>query len=68
MEKKAPNFARRDRLVEIEQAMQKEWAETRPNEATAQPGQKKFYVTFPYCYMNGKLHLGHAFSMSKSEI
>lgn len=27
----------------------------------------KYYVNFPYCYMNGKLHMGHAFSMSKSE-
>ena len=24
-------------------------------------------VTFPYPYMNGYLHLGHAFSMSKAE-
>ena len=24
-------------------------------------------VTFPYPYMNGKLHLGHAFSCSKAE-
>ena len=27
----------------------------------------KFLVTFPYPYMNGKLHLGHAFSLSKAE-
>ena len=29
--------------------------------------KSKFLVTFPYPYMNGYLHLGHAFSMSKAE-
>lgn len=27
----------------------------------------KYLATFPYPYMNGHLHLGHAFSMSKAE-
>ena len=27
----------------------------------------KYFATFPYPYMNGYLHLGHAFSMSKAE-
>lgn len=27
----------------------------------------KFFITFPYCYMNGKLHLGHLFSLSKAD-
>jgi leucyl-tRNA synthetase len=27
----------------------------------------KYMCTFPYPYMNGYLHLGHAFSMSKAE-
>jgi len=27
--------------------------------------KEKFMVTFPYPYMNGRLHLGHAYSMSK---
>lgn len=27
----------------------------------------KFFVTFPYPYMNGLLHLGHAFSLTKAE-
>ncbi|KAM0675748.1 hypothetical protein GVAV_000523 [Gurleya vavrai] len=32
------------------------------------PNEKpKYFVTFPYCYMNGKLHLGHLFSISKAE-
>lgn len=29
--------------------------------------KKKFFITFPYPYMNGKLHLGHLFSISKSD-
>jgi len=29
---------------------------------------EKFFATFPYPYMNGRLHLGHAFSLSKCEV
>ena len=29
--------------------------------------EEKFMATFPYPYMNGRLHLGHAFSLSKVE-
>ena len=27
----------------------------------------KYFCTFPYPYMNGLLHLGHAYSLSKAE-
>lgn len=29
---------------------------------------EKFFGTFPYPYMNGLLHLGHAFSLSKVRV
>jgi leucyl-tRNA synthetase len=36
-------------------------------ETYTQEDKNKYMCTFPYPYMNGYLHLGHAFSMSKAE-
>lgn len=46
--------------------------EIQSHECYIEPGVKqnskpKFFITFPYCYMNGKLHLGHLFSLSKAD-
>jgi len=32
-----------------------------------QKAYPKWFGTFPYAYMNGSLHLGHAFTVSKVE-
>ncbi|PON97504.1 Leucyl-tRNA synthetase, class Ia, archaeal/eukaryotic cytosolic [Trema orientale] len=65
------SFARRDRLLEIEAQVQNWWEEAHVFRAEAcenppQPGEK-FFGNFPFPYMNGFLHLGHAFSLSKLE-
>ena len=66
--KAAPkSFARRDHLREIEKKVQAKWHENKVYEVNTDPTREKFMVTFPYPYMNGRLHLGHAFSMTKAE-
>ena len=78
MESTAPKSnARRDFMIQIETEMQAKWDESNIYESNAPEDYKslsfeeknktKFFNTFPYPYMNGKLHLGHAYSMSKNE-
>ena len=65
-------------LREIELARQRLWKENHLFEVDAEENwnskydletknKKKYLITFPYPYMNGRLHLGHAFSLSKAE-
>lgn len=65
-----------ERLIEyrkLETEMQKLWKESKIFEVDAddcdnlESSTEKFFATFPYPYMNGKLHLGHSFSISKVE-
>ncbi|XP_075235373.1 leucyl-tRNA synthetase [Lycorma delicatula] len=60
-------------LQKIEKQIQEKWAKQKIYECDApkdfKPNSKKekFLVTFPFPYMNGRLHLGHVFTLSKSE-
>ncbi|KAL4433681.1 hypothetical protein ABPG75_000122 [Micractinium tetrahymenae] len=63
------NTARRDLLLSIQKDVQAKWEAAKAFEADAPAEGRppKFFGTFPYPYMNGVLHLGHAFSLSKLE-
>lgn len=61
------SFARRDHLLDIQKRVQKKWQEENTFQADPVKGKKKFLATFPYPYMNGRLHLGHAFTMTKAD-
>lgn len=63
------SFAKRDFLIGIEQEIAREWEEKKLWEVDAPEtsDEPKFMVTFPYPYMNGRLHLGHTFTVSKAE-
>lgn len=54
----------------IETKIQELWADEHVFEVDApniNDDQEAYFVTFPYPYMNGRLHLGHAFSITKAE-
>ena len=62
-----------DFLKEIEQNVQLGWKnkcvfeENAPLAGSSHEKEEKFMVTFPYPYMNGRLHLGHTFTITKCE-
>ncbi len=68
---KPVSYVKRDFLISLEQEIAKDWDQAKlweteaPKEGETQ--DPKFMVTFPYPYMNGRLHLGHTFTISKAE-
>jgi len=52
-------------LKKIEEKWQKNWENAKIFEANPDPNKEKFFITFPYPYMNGPLHVGHAFTASR---
>jgi len=69
-DEKKQSTAKLDYLLDIEREVQARWAATNVFEEDARANdanKNKVMVTFPYPYMNGVLHLGHAFTVSKAE-
>ncbi|KAI5171192.1 leucyl-tRNA synthetase [Nematocida sp. LUAm3] len=58
---------KKEELLKVEERIRKQWEEERTYEVSPNKDKKKYFVTFPYAYMNGKLHLGHMFSWSKAD-
>jgi len=52
----------------IEEKWRKRWEEERIFEADPDPKRKKCFVTFPYPYMNGPLHIGHGFTATRVDV
>jgi leucyl-tRNA synthetase len=50
---------------QIEEKWQAQWEKAHVFEADPDPNRKKVMVTFPYPYMNGPLHVGHAFTATR---
>ncbi|MBI4452462.1 leucine--tRNA ligase [Candidatus Woesearchaeota archaeon] len=52
---------------EISKKWQKKWEENKIFEANPDK-RKKFFINFPYPYINSYLHLGHAFSVTRVDV
>lgn len=53
-------------LLTIQKEVQESWNDSKGN-VEKDSTKPKYFVTFPYPYMNGRLHLGHAFTITKAE-
>lgn len=60
-----------DFLLDLEKTIQQKWEEIKVFEEDAPEdaaGVDKYFVNFPYPYMNGLLHLGHTFTLMKCDL
>jgi leucyl-tRNA synthetase len=59
-------------LKEQEKVIQKRWEQSAFNSDAPisfdSNNKNKFFVTFPFPYMNGRLHLGHVFTILKADV
>jgi leucyl-tRNA synthetase len=53
------------RSTQIEDKWRKRWESAHVFEADPDPARQKMFVTFPYPYMNGPLHVGHTFTATR---
>jgi leucyl-tRNA synthetase len=61
-------LTRVNEIKKIEERIQQKWYEAKAFEEDAPDVKEmKFMTTFPFPYMNGRLHLGHTFTLSKCE-
>ncbi len=55
-------------LQDIEKKWQHEWERSNLFVGKLNKNKKKFFATFPYPYLNGPLHLGHAFTSTRVDV
>jgi leucyl-tRNA synthetase len=54
-------------LRSMEKNVQTKWKESENDRVKYDASKETYFVTFPYPYMNGRLHLGHGYTMSKQD-
>ena len=62
-----PNPVKMVEWKEISEKWRKKWLEEKTFEAKPDK-RKKFFINFPYPYINSYLHLGHAFSLTRVDV
>ena len=52
----------------MEEKWQRRWSEAKIFEANPDPAKPKFFVTFPFPYMSGPLHVGHGYTSARVDV
>jgi leucyl-tRNA synthetase len=52
----------------LDSKWQTEWAKSKIFEADPEPNRQKCFVTFPFAYMSGPLHVGSAFTATRIDV
>jgi leucyl-tRNA synthetase len=55
-------------LDRIEERWQETWRQEGLHEADPEPDREKFFATYPYSYMNAVPHIGHAYTMLRTDM
>ncbi|HLE97618.1 MAG TPA: leucine--tRNA ligase [Candidatus Thermoplasmatota archaeon] len=56
------------RLTAVEEKWRARWREAGAHSPILDPAREKFFTTFPYGYMNGQAHLGHAYTTLRNDL
>ncbi|MBI4019574.1 MAG: leucine--tRNA ligase [Candidatus Aenigmarchaeota archaeon] len=54
-------------FARIEKKWQEKWEKEKAFEANIDTSKKKFFITFPYPYVNGAPHIGHAYTSLRTD-
>jgi leucyl-tRNA synthetase len=54
-------------LSSLEERSRTRWQEAGLHEADPDPGRESFFATYPYSYMNAVPHIGHAYTMARTD-
>ena len=52
-------------LRQLEEKWRKKWEDAKIFEADPDPNKEKYFITFPFSYMNGPFHVGHGFTATR---
>ncbi len=53
------------KLLEIQEKWQKKWSEEKIFEPEVDNNKQKFFLTFPYPYINAYSHIGHVYTLAR---
>lgn len=56
-----------EQIKRIEKKWQERWEKKKVFEANVDKKKKKFFITFPYPYVNGAPHIGHTYSFFRAD-